>query len=619
MGIPIRLKCICSVLLFSAFYSANARPFSDTTQVYRLIDLGDKMNAANQSDSAEHYYKAAGKLAKFLKFDPGFLQYTGHYTGFLYRQSRFNEALEIAQQQLHTGLRIQDKRKTANAYNNMALQYQALGQMEAAATHLIKALKASENDLENQQKYYTNLGSLFIDLKDYKKGLIYAEKGHELALRLQDSMKVGRSLVNLLVAETLNNNLGKAEKYALEVIKIGEHYRDPELLLTGLCNLGDIYLGLERYEASLGIFQRAIGLLESSGPDYAAYVYQGLAATYKHMHRFAEANHYFNLALKSGEMYLPKTEFSTLLLSGAQIKEALGDYKNALLLHKRYQALNDSLVNETTQGTVHNLEIQYKTAEKEAKMARQANELEKKKQWIVFYTALVVLLVGILFFNRKMAKQREKIAGADYRNKLLKAQLDGEEEERSRTARELHDGVASVLSAAKLHLQENYTARNLVDQALQEVRNISHNMAAEMVTSEGLGLAVHSFCLRVAHPGLEINYIEIGELPPLTKREELLLYRSIQEAVTNIVKHADATEAIVQIHCEDRQISITIEDNGRGYPQTNEPGLGLRSLASRVKLLHGVLNISSTPGVGTTVHIEVETQQNEYSYPELVL
>jgi signal transduction histidine kinase len=625
MGIPIHLRCITILILLAlGLFRAEASPFSDTTQIYRLIELGDKMHASNRTDSAEHYYKAAGTLAQFLRYDPGFLTYTGHYTGFLYRQSRYKEALEIAKQQLEAGLRAKDQKKTANAYNNIALQYQALGQMESAATHLIKALEVSGNDLENQQKYYTNLGSLFIDLKDYKKGKIYAEKGHALAVRLQDTMKIGRSLVNLLVAETLNDNLQKAETYALQVIQIGEKYNDSELLLTGLCNLGDIYLGLKKYEGSLSIFNRALGLLEKSGPDYAAYVYQGLASTYKHMGRFNDADFYFDLAYIPGERHLPKAEFSTLLLSGAEIKEALGDYKNALNLHKRYQSINDSLVNESTQGTLHQLEIQYKTAEKEAKMARQASEIEKKKQWVMFYATLAILLTGILLFNRKMAKQREKIASADYRNKLLKAQLDGEEEERSRTARELHDGVASVLSAAKLQLSLLPThahCKNLIDQALQEVRNISHNMAAEIVSSEGLGFAVHSFCLRVSHPGLEINYIQLGELPELTKREELLLYRSIQEAVTNIVKHANASEAIVQIHADGHYLQITIEDNGRGFKQTEEGGIGLRSLASRIKLLRGSLDIQSTTGIGTTVHIEIETQNRtkENEYEELAL
>jgi signal transduction histidine kinase len=625
MGIPNHLQCTYAVLItVLSLGSLSAHAYSDTTQVYRLIDLADKMNAANRSDSAEHYYKAAGTLAQFLKFDPGYLKYTGHYTGFLYRQSRYKEALAVAKQQLDAGLRTKDKKKTSNAYNNIALQYQALGQMEAAATHLIKALEASENDIENQQKYYTNLGSLFLDLKQYKKGLIYAEKGHELAVLLQDTMKVGRSLVNLLVAETLNNNLQKAEVYALRVIAIGEQYRDSELVLTGLCNLGDIHLGLHKFDASLAIFQRALSLLDKSGPDYAAYVYQGLASTYRHMKKYREADYYFNLAYQEGEKYLPKAEFSTLLLSGAEIKEALGEYKTALTLRKRYQVVNDSLVNASTQGTLHELEIQYKTAEKEAKMAKQANELEKKKQWIMLYTALLALLTAVLLFNRKMAKQREKLSATGYRNKLLKAQLDGEEEERSRTARDLHDGVASVLSAAKLQLHllpgtAHLGAKNLVDQALQEVRNISHNMAAEIVSSEGLGSAVHSFCLRVSHPGLEINYIQLGDVPQLSKRQELLLYRSIQEAVTNIVKHARATEAIVQLYTESQHLSITIEDNGRGFKQKQKEGIGLRSLASRIKLLNGTMDIHSTPGVGTTVHLEVNLKNKTKPTEEIAI
>lgn len=197
----------------------------DSSKVYWYIELGDQKNAKNAIDSAEYYYQMAGDLAEKIGFDKGYLEFTGHYTGFLYRQARYQDALKVAERQLVVGQRSKDLTRTANAYNNMALQYQAMGNMQEAAKSLMKALDISHRskDQVNQQKYYTNLGSLFIDLKDYKKAVRYAGKGHELAVSLKDTFKIGRSLINLMVAEILDEQLDQAEKHAKEAVLIGEN------------------------------------------------------------------------------------------------------------------------------------------------------------------------------------------------------------------------------------------------------------------------------------------------------------------------------------------------------------------------------------------------------------
>jgi signal transduction histidine kinase len=586
----------------------------DSSKVYWYIELGDQKNTKNAIDSAEFYYQMAGDLAEKIGFHKGYLEYTGHYTGFLYRQARYQDALKVAEKQLEVSQRTKDQTRTANAYNNMALQYQAMGNMQEAAKSLMKALDISliSRDQANQQKYYTNLGSLFIDLKDYKKAVHYAGKGHELAISLNDTFKIGRSLVNLMVAEILDEQLELAEKHAKEAILIGEKYQNNDLIMSAYCNLGDIYLRKKDYKTGLETLLKSLALLPDSPPDYQAYVYQGIANAYKHLGQYKEANQYFSKAITPGHDYLPRAEYSALLLSGSEIKEALGDYKEALNLRKQYEILNHSLLNESTQKTLHDLEIQYQTAEKELKLAQQQMEIERRNKWIIYASILVAVLIGLLFLIQKMNRQKRKTMETLHRSNLLEAQLAGEEEERSRTARELHDGVASVLSAAKLHLQPNTPIYSLVDHALQEVRDISHNMAAEVVGSEGLSYAVREFCQRVSHPLLNIEYIQVGELPKMNKGDELLLYRSIQEAVTNIVKHAQASEALVQIASDGERLTVTIEDNGVGFDpdQLKKPGIGLKSLASRIHLLDGTYEVVSDPGKGTSIYIECNFEKD---------
>jgi len=200
---------------------------------------------------------------------------------------------------------------------------------------------------------------------------------------------------------------------------------------------------------------------------------------------------------------------------------------------------------------------------------------------------------------------------------LLEAQLNGEETERARTARELHDGVASVLSAAKISiLNAAVTGREkkalpeigeLIEVAVREIRSISHNLAPEFLLREGLACAVESFCQRVKGGELSIDFYLIGDIPRFERSVELTLYRIVQEAVTNIIKHSGATEGIVQLEGNGNMLRITVEDNGIGFNKNtlSGKGLGLSGLTCRVSKVGGTIEIRSSPGNGTTIYIEI--------------
>jgi tetratricopeptide (TPR) repeat protein len=112
----------------------------------------------DQPDSAEMLYKKAGALAKKINYTDGYLQYTGRYSGLLYNQLRYKEALIICEEQLAVAKEAGNKKKEADAYNNIALQYQALGRLPEAAECLLKALRLAEqlDDLTVQQRFNSN-------------------------------------------------------------------------------------------------------------------------------------------------------------------------------------------------------------------------------------------------------------------------------------------------------------------------------------------------------------------------------------------------------------------------------------------------------------------------------
>src|SRR5690606_33630129 len=343
---------------------------------------------------------------------------------------------------------------------------QAMGKLQLAADNLINALEISSKvknpgavHLGDQRKYYNNLSSLLLDMNDLEKGHLYAKKAYQIAEELQDSVAMGRSLVNILVAEAMAGRLADAEAHGLQLLAIGELVEDVEMVMKAYNNLGDIYRMQGRHSAALETFQKARPLLSDVPPGYEVYLTMGMSATYKDMGEFQKANSYFERALDLAQEELAKPQLIELYLSGAEIKEGLGAYRDALSLRKQYEQLNDSLRNQETQASIQELEVKYQTAEKEKALAErdlmiseQVSELERKNKWFFLSAAVAFLLIILVVFSRWTTVQKHNTQVSEQANRILAAQLQGEETERARTARELHDGVASILSAAKLHI-----------------------------------------------------------------------------------------------------------------------------------------------------------------------
>jgi len=604
----------------------------DTTTVLAFIDQAKKMHERGRPDSAEHYFKRADSLSRHIGFENGRLSFLGNYSAFLYEHLRYKEALSFAQQSLRLSLKLGNRARAASAYNNISLQLQALGKLEEAAKNLVKGLEISssiksptDRDLSDRRKYYNNLSSLMLDLNDVKKGLTYARESYRLAQNLMDTLAMGRSLINIVVAEAMSNDLTSAEAHALRLREIALQYGDIQMEIKARNNLGDIYRMQKRYTESLRSFRKAEALLSRAFPGNEVYVLSGMSSVNKDMGNFSLAERYFQRAMELAKEQLPKPQLLELYLSGSEIKEGMGKYQEALHLRKQYQSLADSLRDKETHRAIQELELKYRTmenlrsiAERDLKIAEQEAELEKNSKWVTLSISIAVLLAWGLIFLRTVGIQKRRRLTLDHQRQLLKAQLNGEEMERGRTARELHDGVASILSAAKIQVHNalDHDLGNksileigeLIEVAVREIRNISHNLAPEFLLKEGLACAVESFCRRIKGGKLFLDFYLIGEIPKFDRTVELVLYRTVQEAVTNMVKHSGATEGIVQLEGCGSCLRITVEDNGCGFNTVNPPqkGIGLNGLSSRVSNLGGMLEIRSSPGNGTSIYIEID-------------
>jgi signal transduction histidine kinase len=280
----------------------------------------------------------------------------------------------------------------------------------------------------------------------------------------------------------------------------------------------------------------------------------------------------------------------------------------------------------------------YETEKKELKIT--ALEEEKRLMtWLGIAGGIVLLLALASFFllwrwavqKRKVAEQQQQLAEqqqqlAETRIRQLEqekqliatqAVLDGETQERTRLARDLHDGLGSILAGTRLNLQEmkkgvvmnqdmseRYnTASGLLDESIREMRRIAHHLMPEALSAAGLKQATADFCSSIPHA----SFSYYGDETRLDTNMEIVIYRIMHELVSNALKHSGAGHIFVQIVREAGMITLTVEDNGCGFdlPAASK-GMGLANIRTRVAAFNGNLTVDAKPGMGTEVHVELK-------------
>jgi two-component system NarL family sensor kinase len=296
--------------------------------------------------------------------------------------------------------------------------------------------------------------------------------------------------------------------------------------------------------------------------------------------------------------------------------------------------MKDSLYTNAQLNQIEELKAKFENDKKEQKLAlaNKENALKdlelRRKNFLIalgFGLVVLVILLGILLYNRyKIKKEAELFATrANQKEQTAKSVIDAEERERKRIAGDLHDGIGQMLSAAKMNLsalheeihfdrEEQSTffnrTQDIIDECCREVRTLSHQMMPNVLLKNGLSSAVREFVNKIDSPRLKVNLHTHGLNERLEETIEIVLYRIIQECVNNVIKHSAANSLDIQIIKDETEISVTIEDNGKGFNMANQEnfeGIGLKNIKTRVEYLNGSVNFDSSEGRGTHIHVEI--------------
>ena len=336
-------------------------------------------------------------------------------------------------------------------------------------------------------------------------------------------------------------------------------------------------------------------------------------------------------AKKIGETDSLTDQLLTIYLTLSKVKFAQHDFVKGNYYEAKWDELNQTAHEKALAEYGAELETKYETEKKSAKILLQQTQLKNKSviNYLLIGAGLFLLIIFLLSYRSYVQKhklQQQRISELETLQKLTatEAVLKGEEQERIRLAKDLHDGLGGMLSGIKYsfstmkgnliltpdNAQAFERSMDMLDSSIKEMRRVAHNMMPEALVKFGLDTALKDFCNDINQTGaLQVTYQSIGLAnTPVEQTTAITIYRIVQELINNTMKHAAAVSAIVQLSLLDGKMSITVEDNGKGFDTTilhKTKGIGWSNIQNRVEFLKGILDVKADEAKGTSVHIEI--------------
>ncbi len=564
-------------------------------------------------------------------------------------ESNFNNQIniqsEIGTWVIENAISINDKKLQAKAYN--ALGYANIDAFKGkeAIDFFIKSIKICEvnNFPEIQCKSLLGLSRFYRNNEQQLESISYLKQALEIAKN--------NNLVTIIInckfalSATLE---GLDKRRSMDTFILVVSLKKEAMLLSGKdsSNLFNNTLGLAETYSNYKYFDSAIKFLGNAKQyitnkdaemtqlkflSITAKVYKEKATAQNSKEDFKTAIVYNKQALDLSEK-LKAAWWTNHLLKGLAIEhEGIGDYNNAYKYMLRYTNLHDSLFEAQNFTIISDIKNKFETQKKENEIIN-LNAINSRKSIlnkILIGSVVGLFVLGILIYrniNAKRKLQKAKITELEKDKQLLAidAMLKGQEAERSRIAKDLHDGLGSMLSGVKLNfvnMKENLIMDNTnviafensilqLDNTIAELRKVAHNLMPESLVKFGFKNAILDYCnsLQISSK-VKIIYEQMGMERELGNTTDVYIYRIIQELVNNAVKHANASQILIQLTKNPTNVLITVEDNGKGVDKITmltAIGIGMKSVQQRVDYLKGTIEIDSKLNEGVSFHIELQ-------------
>lgn len=625
-------------------------PQRDTTRLLILSVIAKAYADDHDYETGLPYAEEIASISREFGFETGlsgYYRYMGMREEGFKRPDRAMEYYDSAYSVIRDSSGIQAKRQLAYALYRRGLlngyiedYYSALQDL----THSARVMDALNDN--NLRTVYTNISDLFLILEKPDQAAYYGLKAISFTEKTGKKNLIASSYARYAGYKIKEGKYEEALSYLRKAEKLNGHgtdfYGGYEICL----NFGQVFAALGQYDSARVYLNES---LMNAEKGKHAYMLKGaleqLVLVNINTGNSATAKMYlekFESVLITDDTKKDKLIFSKL---SAALYSMLGDYKKAFEFSEKSILYKDSLDKDANVKQINMLDARFRISAKQNELLKLQKEKELQDARLrqqaainkvyIFSIALLLLIVFLVFRNFKSKQilhvQREelqsrKISELEKDKQLTAANfmMKGQEEERSRLAKDLHDGLGGLLSGVKhsiLNMKENMilTEENsrafersvdMIDNSVKELRRVAHNMMPEALAKFGLADAIRDYCKSINASGaVQVSYQDFGESHTYEKSVETSVYRIIQELINNVIKHAEATEVLVQTVCNPDRISIAVEDNGKGFDtaQLNaSAGAGWNNIRSRVDYLKGIIDLKSEAEKGTSIHIELQ-------------
>lgn len=492
---------------------------------------------------------------------------------------------------------------------------------------------------------YLNIGNIYLENGDLDNALNYLRMSYKLAKSNSKKTTLVRSCIislsNLYIQKQV---LDTAHIYSNILIDRSLKLNKQDLPLAYLIK-SKIYTQEGRYLESNISAQKGLTYVDNTTKILVRFqLYINISLNYSFLRDDENSLYYMNKAKDYFEnKQVKKNPYNHFLIAG-NIYNNLNEKDIAIDYYKKHIRKYNTLIANKNKFIQKNLQKQFFIHQQnkeidhlvENNLIKEAN-LRRNRVLLYSLTSLAALLIitsGIIIFmqrekyrNRRIiTAQRAELTRKQYLEELHDAEIkaanghiQGQERERERLAKELHDSIGGTLAGIKMELESVLIQNNgnqhlqkitkLVGSTYNEVRAISHNFAIPDLMKGDFQDNLKNLIYNT--PGKNGLHIQLSVYQQINWNEisnhiKLEIYRIIQESVTNIIKHAEAKNADIQVVVDNGNLNITIEDDGKGFNLSNfKKGLGIRNIKSRIDLLNGKFDLDSSPNNGTFLYFNI--------------
>lgn len=648
---PARAKGLISqALLTSKKYNFDQEHADSYLRLGRLhLNIG-------RYDSARHCIEKALEVYKIIP-DKNGISYCFKDLGNVYVETGdleksfdfYTKGLNLARQNKYDEL-------IGLFINNIGLIYLKQEHFDRAQEHFEESASLSKKGYSHALAI-NNIGVVKQKQERYDEAIKYYHRSLEECHALEDEYCALSPLSGLGAVYLAQNNFEKALEANEHIIKLQEKLGLTKDLLVSYNRMGLIYGETEAYYLAIFYFNKSLKIARHLNSGHIHFIHANLSNAY-------ESNNQYREALKHNILFYKIKDSISSVDYKIRTDELLKKYESAknekeIELLKKDQKLKqielenkqalytEELLRRNLEEQQNKYELLHKNRQigfwkkdselQQAKIENKQNELERQtyirnvaigSAVLIFIPTFILMVVYqqkvrnkelLALKTEEVNKQRTLELLRSFEIKTIKANIEGQEKEKQRLAKELHDGVAGSLAGIKMRFQalgallnENNQINNLmqsVDEVYREVRTISHHLTPPGMLHYSFVEFIKKYLDEISEAcEFEIEYIFHGEknLNQLTDDVKVEVYRILQELLANVVKHAKTDLVEIQLIKNQEGVNLIVEDRGKGFEVVSKlSGMGLYSIKSRVDALGGQLNIDSVSGRGTIVNVEI--------------